>query len=171
MLRSRVLYFGIMHVVAKASSVRACQMLRRKHAANIWSSLIWPWMLGWVETARIALETSLRGHIKGSVCVGSDLSDRNTYDEARNWITATNGETDQSTEVICSPLLVYINLLALLYVLHAWTIGCVETVWLYIEYLIEQVEVLLCPTHAEPLNHMYNHSFCIFGLKLFSPRL
>ena len=45
-LRSRVLYYGIMHVVAEAGSVRACQLLRREHAANIWPSLCWPWMLG-----------------------------------------------------------------------------------------------------------------------------
>ena len=45
-LRSRVVYYGIMHVVAEAGSVRACQLLRREHAANIWPSLCWPWMLG-----------------------------------------------------------------------------------------------------------------------------
>ena len=44
-LRSRVLYYDIMHVV-KAGSARACQVLRREHAANIWPSLCWPWMLG-----------------------------------------------------------------------------------------------------------------------------
>ena len=45
-LRSRVLYFGFMHVVAEAASVRACQLLRREHASNIWPSLCWPSMLG-----------------------------------------------------------------------------------------------------------------------------
>ena len=54
----------------------------------------------------------------------SDLSDRDIYiyiyDEARNRIRARNGETEETTEVVSSPmLLVYINLLALLYVLHA----------------------------------------------------
>ena len=44
--RSRVLYNGTMHVVAEAGSVRACGLLRREHAANIWPSLCWPWMLG-----------------------------------------------------------------------------------------------------------------------------
>ena len=39
--------------------------------------------------------------------------------EARNRIHARNGETEETTEVVSSPLLVYINLLALLYVLHA----------------------------------------------------
>ena len=51
--------------------------------------------------------------------MGSDLSDRNIYDEARNRIHARSGETEETTEVISSPLLVYINLLALLYVVHA----------------------------------------------------
>ena len=41
------------------------------------------------------------------------------YDEARNRIHAKNGETEETTEVLCSLLLVYINILALLYVLHA----------------------------------------------------
>ena len=50
--------------------------------------------------------------------MGSDLSDRNIYDEARNRIRARNGETEETTEVVSSPLLVYINLLALLHVLH-----------------------------------------------------
>ena len=66
-----------------------------------------------------ALETSLRGPTEGSVCVGSDLSDRNIYDEARNRIHARNGEPEETTEVVSSLLLVYINLLALLYVLHS----------------------------------------------------
>ena len=35
-------YYGIMHVVAEAGSVRACQLRRREHAANIWPSLCWP---------------------------------------------------------------------------------------------------------------------------------
>ena len=74
-LRSRVLYYGIMHVVAEAGSVRACQLLRGEHAANIWPYLCWPWMLGEIETSRNALETSLRGQTRGSVCVGSGLSD------------------------------------------------------------------------------------------------
>ena len=51
--------------------------------------------------------------------MGSDLSDRNIYDEARNQIHARNGETEETTEVVSSPLLVYIDLLAFLYVLHA----------------------------------------------------
>ena len=51
--------------------------------------------------------------------MGSDLSDRNMYDEARNPIHARNGETEETTEEVSSPLLAYINLLALLYVLHA----------------------------------------------------
>ena len=42
------------------------------------------------------------------------------YDEARNRIHARNGETEETTEeVVSSPLLVCIDLLALLYVLHA----------------------------------------------------
>ena len=43
------------------------------------------------------------------------------YDEARNGIHARNGETEETTEVVSSSLLVYINinLLALLYGLHA----------------------------------------------------
>ena len=70
----------ILCVVAEAGSVRACQLLRREHAANLWPSLCWPWMLGRVEMSRNALETSLRGQTRGSVCVGSDLSDRNMYE-------------------------------------------------------------------------------------------
>ena len=73
-LRSHVLYYGIRRVVEQAGLVRACQLLRREHAANIWPSLCWPWMLGWVETSRNALETSIRGQTRGSVWVGSDLS-------------------------------------------------------------------------------------------------
>ena len=49
---------------------------------------------------------------------GQSVSDRNIY-EARNRIHARNGETEETTEVVSSPLLVDINLLALLYVLHA----------------------------------------------------
>ena len=76
-LRSRVSYHGIMHVVAEAGSVCACPLLRREHAANIWPSLCWPWVFSWVETSRNALETSLRGQTRGAVCVGSDASDQN----------------------------------------------------------------------------------------------
>ena len=118
-LRSRVLYYEIMHVVTEAGSVRACQLLRREHAANLWPSLCWPWTRGRVETSRNALETPYRGQTRWSVCVGSDLSDRNIYDEARNRIYARNGETEETTEVVSIPLLVYINLLPLFYVLHA----------------------------------------------------
>ena len=64
--------------------------------------------------------------------MGLDMSDRNIYinrniyiyiyiyicDEARNRIHARNGEKEETTEVVSSPLLVYINLLALLYVLQ-----------------------------------------------------
>ena len=108
-----------MHVVAEAGSVRACQLLRRERAANICPSLCWPWMLGGVETSRNAHETSHRGQTRESVCVGSDSSDRNIYDEARNRIHARNRETEERTEEVSIPLLVYINLLAWLYVLHA----------------------------------------------------
>ena len=45
-LRSRVLCYGVKHVVAEAGSVRACQLLRREHAANIGPSLCWPLILG-----------------------------------------------------------------------------------------------------------------------------
>ena len=53
------------------------------------------------------------------------------YDEARNRIHARNGETEETTEVLIlsSPLLVYINLVALLCVLHAQTTCCVVTVF------------------------------------------
>ena len=37
--------------------------------------------------------------------MGSDLSDRNIYDEARNRIHAKNGETEDTREVVSSPLL------------------------------------------------------------------
>ena len=53
--------------------------------------------------------------------MGSDLSDQYIYIyEVRNRINARNGETEETTKVVSSPLLsVYIDLLALLYVLHA----------------------------------------------------
>ena len=59
------------------------------------------------------------GQTRGSVCVGSDLSDRNIYilseyiyiyDEARNRTHARNGETEETTEVASSPVCVYVNL-------------------------------------------------------------
>ena len=108
-----------MHAVEEAGSVRACRLLRREHAANIWPSLCWPSMLGLVETSRNVLKTSLRAQNRVSVCVGLDLSDRNMYDEPRNRFHARNGETEETTEKVRSPVLIYINLLALLYVLHA----------------------------------------------------
>ena len=37
---ARVLYYGVMHVVAEAGSVRASQWLRREHAANMDISLL-----------------------------------------------------------------------------------------------------------------------------------
>ena len=40
------------------------------------------------------------------------------YDEGRNRIHAIKIETEEPTEEVSSPLLVYINLLALIYVLH-----------------------------------------------------
>ena len=66
-----------------------------------------------------ALETSLRGQTRGSACMDSDLSDRSIYDKAWSRIHARNGEMKGTTEEVSSPLFVYINLLALLYVLHA----------------------------------------------------
>ena len=69
--------------------------------------------------SRNVVETSLRGQTRGSVCVGPDLSDQNIYDEARNRIHAGNAETEETTKVVNSPLSAYINLLALLHVLHA----------------------------------------------------
>ena len=62
---------------------------------------------------------SLRGETRWSVCVGSYSSDGNIYDEARNRIHARNVETEETTEVVSSPLLVFIDLLALLYLLQA----------------------------------------------------
>ena len=113
-------YYIMDHAGSSRSWLSArCQLPRREHAANIWPSLCWPWMPGWVKTSRNALETSLRGQTRGSVCVGSDVSDWNIYDEARNRIHARNGETEETTEVVSSPLLVYIDFLALLYILHA----------------------------------------------------
>ena len=121
-LRSHVFYYGVMHVVAEAGSVRACQLLRREHAANIWPSLCWPGMLGWVETSRNALEMPFRGQTKGSVCVDSDVSNRNIpgiwwSSDSDSRKKRRNGE--ETTKVVSSPLFVCINLLALLYFLHA----------------------------------------------------
>ena len=93
--------------------------------------------------------------------MGSDLSYRNIF-EARNRIHARNGETEETTEVVSSsPLLVYINILALLYVLHAKTMCCVVKVFTLSN--IESNKSKCCPalpgawvpafagTHAEPL--------------------
>ena len=68
-------------------------------------------MLGCVNTSRNALETSLRIQTRGSGCVGSDLSDR-------NMMKLGIGFTQETAEV-SSPLFFYIDLLALLYILHA----------------------------------------------------
>ena len=86
--------------------------------------------------------------------MGSDLSDRNINDEARSRIHARNRETEETTEEVRSLLLLYINLLALFYILHAIIIIYVfcGNGFYSIEYRIEQVEVLPCPPHAKPLN-------------------
>ena len=93
--------------------------------------------------------------------MGSDLSDQNIYDEARNRIHARNGEREETTEELSNPLLVYINILALLFVLHAYTMCCVVTVFSLSN--IESNKSKCCPalagawmpanagTHAEPL--------------------
>ena len=75
-----------------------------------------PWMLGLVKTSINALEMSLRGQTRGPVCVGSIYPMK--YYEARNRIHARNGRS--------RPLLVCIDLLALLYILHAYTMCCFD---------------------------------------------
>ena len=61
----------------------------------------------------------VRGNYKPLMGTNLAVAARDIYDEARNRIHARNGETEESTEVVNSPLLVYINLLALLYVVPA----------------------------------------------------
>ena len=98
-----------MHGVAEADSVCASQWLRREHAAYMATPLLA--LDAWLsQTSRNGLETSLRGQTRGSVCVGSDLSDR-------NMMKLGIGFTQETAET-SSPLLVYIGLLALLYILH-----------------------------------------------------
>ena len=115
-------------------------------------------MLGRVKTSRNALETSFRGQTRGSACVGSDLSYRNS-------MKFGIGFTQETAEV-SSPLLVYIDLLALLYLLHAYTMCCVVTFFALYRILNRASRSAALPypehgcrrcvpanagTHAEPL--------------------
>ena len=108
-----------MHDVSAAGSVRASQWLRREAA--------------YMATTLLGLDAWLSRNIKkrtrnvsswparGSVCMGSDLS-------YRNMMKFGIGFTQKTAEV-SNPLLVYIDLLALLYLLHAYTMCCVVTVF------------------------------------------
>ena len=83
----------------------------------------------------------------------------------RNMMKLGIGFTQETAEV-SSPLLVYIDLLALLYILHASTMCCVVTVFILSN--IELNKSKCCPalpgaqvpanadTHAEPLYYMIN---------------
>ena len=56
--------------------MRASQWLRREHAAYV--DILLLALDAWLsQNIQKRLETSLRGQTRGSVCVGSDLSDRN----------------------------------------------------------------------------------------------
>ena len=74
------------------------------------------------QTSRNTLGTSLGGQPKGSVCVGSALSYRNFM------MKFGIGFTQETAEEVSSPLLAYIDLLALPYLLQAYTMCCVVTV-------------------------------------------
>ena len=99
-----------MHGVAEVDLLHASQWLRTEHAAYMTTPLLAPdaWLS---QTSRHTLEASLRGQIGGSVCVGSDSSERNR-------MKLGIGFTEE-TEESSSPLLVNIDLLALLVILHA----------------------------------------------------
>ena len=79
--------------------------------------------------------------------MGLALSDGHVYDEARNRIHARNGEMEETTEQVSGPLLVYTNLLAFLYVLHAYTMWCVVTAFTLYQILNRTSRsAALCPT-------------------------
>ena len=100
----------IMHGVAEAGSVCACQWLRREHAAYVVTQLLA--LDAWLnQNIKKRTRNVSCGQTRGSVCVGSDLSER-------NMMKLGIGFTQEKAEV-SSPLLVYIDLLALLYILHA----------------------------------------------------
>ena len=94
--------------------------------------------------------------------MGSDFSDRNIYDEARDRIQARIGETEETTEVVSSPLLVYYQSLGITLcstrVDHAL---CGDGFYSLSHIDFEQVEVrpalpgawvpANASTHAEPL--------------------
>ena len=88
-------------------------------------------MLGWVETSRDAhskrlFVARLEGQSAWAWVYPIEIYDKKT----RNQIHARTGETEETTvRVVRSPLLVYIDLLALLYVLHAQTLCCVVKVF------------------------------------------
>ena len=76
--------------------------------------------------------------------MGSDLSDRNIYHEARNRIHARKVETEETTGGVNSlyqSLGVTLRSTRVDYVLCGNGFYCVE-------YQMEQVEVLLCPTRS-----------------------
>ena len=143
-----------MHGVAEAGSVRASQWLRREHAVYMATPLLA--LNAWLgPNIKKRTQSSLRGQTRGSVCVGSDLSHRNVI---KFGIGITQG-----TAEVSDPLLVYIDFLALLYLLHAYTMYCVVTVSTLSD--IESNTLKYCPalpgawvpananadTHAEPL--------------------
>ena len=99
-----------MHGVALAGSVLASQWLRRELAAymDTPSLALDAWLR---QNIKKRTRTSLRGQKRRSVCVSSDSTDR---DIMKLGIGFT-----QATAEVASPLLVYIDILALLYILHA----------------------------------------------------
>ena len=110
-----------MHVAAEAGSVRACQLLRIE---NMQKTFGHPSAgLGCLIESKRQETHSKRlsvARLEGqSAWARIYPIEIHIYDEVRNRIRAKNGETEETTEVISSPLLVYIDLLALLYVLHA----------------------------------------------------
>ena len=99
-----------MHGVAETGSVRASQWLRREHAVYMANPLLA--LDAWLSQNMKKHTRNVSSWPDWRVCLrGLGFIRSKYYDEARNRIHARNGRS--------SPLLVYIDLLALLYLLHA----------------------------------------------------
>ena len=96
-----------MHGVAESGSVRAAQLRRREYAAYMATCLLS--INAWLSQKH--QEINSKRFVVGSVCVSAELCDR-------NMIKLGIGFTQKTAEV-SSPPLVYIDLLALLCILHA----------------------------------------------------
>ena len=136
-----------MHGVAEAGSVRASHWLRREHAAYMVTPLLaldaWLGQNIKKRTRNVSSWPDWRVSLRGLGFIGLK------YDEARNRIHARNSRS--------SPLLVYIDLLALLCILHASTMCCVVTVFTLSN--IESNKSKSCP--ALPLNTLCCLKVCL----------